>query len=460
MKSLDLHHRDNETLKLRLETLIRIRWLAIFGQFSAVMFVAYGLKFQFYITLCLAVIALSVWLNIFLSLRYRANFRVSQIAALSLLAFDILQLTALLYLTGGLRNPFSLLLIVPVVVSATTLSQRQTLLLGALAVISLSMLAVFHQPLPWYSDQELVIPLLFVAGTWIAIVAGMGFTAIYAYRLANENRLQSNALLATEVILQREQYLSSLDGLAAAAAHELGTPLSTIALVATEMSRELPEDSPLAEDALLLRSQAARCRDILQKLTSLSDQGEFHLGYLSFASLIDEVIEPHRNFGIEIEARFENRIKTPFKYPVFVRNPAIMYGLGNLVENAVDFAGSRVDIDAWWSEEQVTIVITDDGPGYPKELLGRIGEPYLSTRNRNKEKSGGGLGLGLFIAKTLLERSGATLEFTKGDHPDFPGARVIIAWPRKLLDGQIQAFIEREKKEQAVGILKKKPATF
>jgi len=450
MKTPDIQHRDSETLKLRLETLIRIRWLAVLGQFSAVVFVAYVLKFEFYIILCLAIIALSVWLNIFLSLRYRANFRVSEKAAVSLLAFDILQLAVLLYLTGGLRNPFSLLLIVPVVVSATTLSYRQTLLLGTFAVFSLSLLAVFHQPLPWYPDQDLGIPLLFVAGTWIAIVAGMVFTAIYAYRLANENRLQSNALLATEVILQREQYLSSLDGLAAAAAHELGTPLSTIALVAKEMSLELPKDSPLAEDALLLRSQAARCRDILQKLTSLSDQGEFHLGYLSFASLVDEVVEPHRNFGIDIDARFENRMKIPFKHPVFVRNPATMYGLGNLVENAVDFAKSRVNIDSWWNEETVAIVITDDGPGYPKELLGRIGEPYLSTRNRKKKKTGGGLGLGLFIAKTLLERSGATLDFSKGEDPDIHGARVTVTWPKKLLEGQIEAFTQREKKEQAV----------
>jgi len=448
MIPLESHYRDNEVLKLRLQTLIRIRWLAIIGQLSAVIFVAYFMRFEFYILLCLAVIACSIWLNIFLSLRYRVNFRVDENAAVSLLAFDILQLAVLLYLTGGLRNPFSLLLIVPVVISATTQSYRQTLLLGSLGIAAASFLTFIHQPLPWYADQTLEIPHLFVIGTWIAIVAGMTFTAIYAYRLADESRMQSNALMATEVILQREQYLSSLDGLAAAAAHELGTPLSTIALVAKEMSRELPKDSPLAEDALLLRSQAARCRDILQKLTSLSDQGGDHIGYLSFASLIDEVADPHRNFGIEITARFENRMKTPLKHPVFVRNPATMYGLGNLMENAVDFAERRVEINSWWDEDDVTIEIIDDGPGYPRELLAHIGEPYVSKRNKQKKKSGGGLGLGLFIAKTLLERSGAALEFSRGDNPPLRGAKITVTWPRMLLGRQIKAFTAREKTDR------------
>ena len=342
-------------------------------------------NFSFICPLCLVVIACSIGLNIFLGLRYRANFRVSENAAASLLAFDIVQLALLLYLTGGLRNPFSLLLIVPVIISAATQSYRQTLLLGTLAVILVSFLAFFHLPLPWYPDQVLQIPQLFVVGTWFAIVSGLVFTAIYAYRLADENRKHSNALMATEMILQREQYLSSLDGLAAAAAHELGTPLATIALVSKEMLRELPAKSPLASDAKLLRSQAARCRDILQKLTSLPDEGVDHIGSLSLASLVDEIVEPHRNFGIDLKIGPRDGI-VPIPPPTFVRNPAIVYGLGNLVENAVDFANSQVEITTKWDRESVIITITDDGPGIPKEILGRIGEPlYFLSLHRQKE---------------------------------------------------------------------------
>lgn len=444
MIPVDPHFRDSEVLKLRLETLIRIRWLAIIGQFSAVVFVAVVLKFEFYISLCLAVIACSAWLNVFLRLRYRANFRVSENAAVSLLAFDILQLALLLYLTGGLRNPFSLLLIVPVIISAATQSYRQTLTLGTLAVFSVSFLALYHLPLPWFPDRHPEIPQLIVIGTWFAIISSLVFTAIYAYRLADESRAQSNALMATEVILQREHYLSSLDGLAAAAAHELGTPLATIALVAKEMSKELPADTPLGQDARLMRSQAARCRDILQKLTSLSNEGEDHIGTLSIASLIDEVVEPHRNFGITINTSLENRMKIPFSQPVFVRNPATLYGLGNLIENAVDFAATSVGIIAWWDEENLTIEISDDGIGYPKDLIGRIGDPYISTRNKEQKQSGGGLGLGLFIAKTLIERSGASIEFSNGRDPIFGGAHIAIIWPRAVLEKQMSSFIARQ----------------
>lgn len=435
---------DHEDLKLRLETLIRIRWLAVIGQFSAVIFVTYILQFKFHTFLCLAVIAGSVWLNIFLRLRYSANFRVGENAAVSLLAFDILQLALLLYLTGGLKNPFSLLLIVPVIISATTQSYRQILLLGTLAVLAISFLAFFHFPLPWFPGEKLDVSILLIVGTWLAIVSGLVFTAIYAYKLADESRKQSNALMATEMVLQREQYLSSLDGLAAAAAHELGTPLATIAVVSKEMIRELPVDSPLAADAILLRSQASRCRDILQKLTSLPDEGIDHIGTLSLASLLDEIVEPHRNFGISLNIKVTSREKSDGHPPEFVRNPAIMYGLGNLIENAVDFARSQVEIEASWDETRVTITITDDGIGYPKELMGQIGEPYISTRNESERNTGGGLGLGLFIAKTLLERSGGHLDFAKGENPRLNGAKITIDWPLAHLQRQLDSFKSRQ----------------
>lgn len=415
---------------LRLDTLIRIRWLAIFGQTAAVLLVWFGLGFEFYLELCLALIALSAWLNLFLRLRYRASFRLTGQAAMALLSYDILQLSLLLYLTGGLQNPFSILLIVPVVVSATTQGFWQFVPLGALTMVAATLLVFFHLPLPWYRGETFELPLIYVIGNWVALVSTLIFTAVYAYRVAYEARTLSDALAATELVLQREQHLSLLDGLAAAAAHELGTPLATIALVSKEMQRELADDSPLREDALLLRSQAERCREILQKLTSLTDEGEEHIGRMPLSSLMEEVASPHRDFGVEIDLLPGSVTGEP----VMNRNPAILYGLGNLVENAVDFAEARVGISAGWNNDTVTIEIRDDGKGFSKDLLERVGEPFVTTRKSENRESGGGLGLGLFIAKTLLQRSGAAIEFSNATSPGEHGAIVSVAWPRHLFD--------------------------
>lgn len=415
---------------LRLDTLIRIRWLAIFGQTAAVLLVWFALGFAFYLELCLALIAASAWLNLFLRLRYRASFRLTGRAAMALLSYDILQLSLLLYLAGGLQNPFSILLIVPVVVSATTQGFWQFVPLGVLTMVAATLLVFFHLPLPWYPGEVFELPLIYVIGTWVALVSTLIFTAVYAHRVAYEARTLSDALAATELVLQREQHLSSLDGLAAAAAHELGTPLATIALVSKEMQRDLVDDSPLREDAFLLRSQAERCREILQKLRSLSGEGEEHIGRMPLSSLMEEVASPHRDFGVAIDL-------SPGSVngePVLNRNPAILYGLGNLVENAVDFAESRVEFSARWNDETVTIQIRDDGKGFSKDLLERVGEPFVTTRKSEERESGGGLGLGLFIAKTLLQRSGAAIEFSNVSDPGEHGAVVLVAWPRQLFD--------------------------
>lgn len=412
--------------RLRLETLIRVRWLAIAGQTIAVLFVALVLGYEFYLSLCLALIAASAWLNVFLRLRYRASFRLTENAAMALLAYDILQLSLLLFLTGGLQNPFSVLLIVPVIISAATQTIREILPLSLLAIAAATLLVFFHLPLPWGAQADLAMPLIFVAGMWVAIVSTLAFTAVYAYRVADEARKLSDALTAVELVLQREQHLSNLDGLAAAAAHELGTPLATIALVSKEMLRELPPDSPMHEDAALLRGQAERCREILQKLASLSQEGDVHIGRLTVSSLLEEVVAPHRDFGIEIELK-PGRVEGE---PVLARNPGIEHGLGNLVENAVDFAATKVAVDAEWDEARIVVSIADDGPGFTDELLERIGEPFITTRRGGDGGKSGGLGLGLFIAKTLLERSGASIEFANREPGD--GALVTVVWPRHL----------------------------
>ncbi|MGN6142117.1 MAG: ActS/PrrB/RegB family redox-sensitive histidine kinase [Mesorhizobium sp.] len=410
---------------LRLNTLIRLRWLAIVGQSATIIAVAYGLDFPLPVSLCFALLAASAWLNLFLAFRFPAAHRLKPLAAMGILVFDSLQLAGLLYMTGGLTNPFSLLMSVPVIISATSLPIRFTAFLGTLVMVLATLLVFFHLPLPWYEGVQLLMPFVYVAGMWMAVFSSIAFTAIYAFRVAQEARLLANALAATELVLQREQHLSALDGLAAAAAHELGTPLATITLVAREMEKALGDDPRYRDDVTLLRSQVDRCREILKRLTSLSSAGEEHLARLPLTSLVEEVTAPHRDFGIAIRLKADESVGPE---PVGRRNPGVLYGLGNLVENAVDFAREAVTVRWSWNEDQVTFTVVDDGPGFTPEILDRIGEPYMSTRS-GAEKGGGGLGLGLFIAKTLLERSGAALEFRNSGGLG-EGAVVRVAWPR------------------------------
>ncbi len=428
------HGPDNN---LRLDTLIRVRWLAIAGQTLAVLIVAFVLDFPINMPVCMALIACSAWLNVFLGIFFRSNTRMKANWIVVLLAYDILQLSGLLFATGGLQNQFSFLLVVPVVVCSTIQTFRRTLVLAFLAICCATVLIFHHWELPWQENETLEIPLTYMFGMWTAIVLSIVFTAAYTFRVADEARKLSNALSATELVLQREQHLSKLDGLAAAAAHELGTPLATISLVSKELLRELPGDSPIMEDAELLKSQADRCRDILQKLSALSEEGDQHIGQFKISSMLEEVAEPHRYLGINIEQDMPEQDGEP----VVVRFPGILYGLGNLVENAVDFASSTVVLATRWNDKTITVSVSDDGEGFPDEMLSRIGDPFVTTRPKNKESHGGGLGLGLFIAKTLLERSGASVEFSNAGgmaRDKIAGARVVVSWPREVLLAQSQ----------------------
>lgn len=427
---------SSQSRRPRLTTLVRVRWLAIAGQTAAVLFVSLYLRFPFPVGVCFALIAGSAWLNLFLAFRFPVNHRLNPTAASLVLALDVLQLAGLLYLTGGLQNPFTMLMIVPVIISATSLPARHTMALAVLVTACTSFLVVYHLALPWYPGTELDLPFLYVVGVWCAIVSALGFTGVYAYRIAEEARQLGDALTATELVLQREQHLSALDGLAAAAAHELGTPLATIALVVKEMQRsyakgETAKDAGLADDIALLHSQTQRCREILQRLTSLSSESEEHMSRLPLSSLIEEVIAPHRNFGITIDVIKQDG---PKPEPIARRNPGLLYGLGNLVENAVDFARERAVVRWSWSDTSVNITIEDDGQGFKPEILDRIGEPY--TTSREADRNGGGLGLGLFIAKTLLERSGAQITFRNRSNPG-QGAEIRVVWPRAAFSGNM-----------------------
>ena len=398
------------------------------GQTAAVLFVHYGLDFTVPLAACATVIAVSAWLNLALRLRFGMTPRLEPRQAAWLLAFDIAQLTALLYLTGGVDNPFSFMLLAPVVISATALPPRITMLLGGFAVVCATGLVFVHYPLPWASDDYLSLPALYTMANWASILIAIGFIGVYAWQIAEEARRLADALTATELALAREQHLSQLDGLAAAAAHELATPLSTIMVVAKELERSLPPDSPYAEDVHLLREQAQRCRDILGKLTELDASGA-PFDQMKLSTLLDEVVAPHRNFDIEIDIVLP---ANDADEPVSTRNPAILYGLGNLIENAVDFAKSRVEVAARWSEQEVVVTISDDGPGFPPDVKEHLGEPYVTSRSHRPapvDREPTGLGLGFFIAKTLLERSGATLALANHTPPG-TGAVVRVRWSR------------------------------
>jgi two-component system, sensor histidine kinase RegB len=347
-----------------------------------------------------------------------------------LLGFDIAELAALLYLTGGLENPFSFLLLGPVLISATALPPRMTLLIGTFAMLCATALVFFHYDLPWDSEDPLQLPEIYMVGVWLSILLAIGYIGVYTWQIAEEARQLSDALAATELVLAREQHLSQLDGLAAAAAHELGTPLATITVVIREIERALDANSPYSDDIKLLREQAQRCREILAKITELPAGDPFDR--VPISALIEEAVAPHRNFGIQIGVTLPpNRSAEP----VGARNPAIRYGLGNLIENAVDFAYRRVEIFVQWSAAEVSIIISDDGPGFAPEVVDRIGAPYVTHRKPEAREpddddvASFGLGLGFFIAKTLLERSGATLSL-KNQAPPMHGATIALTWNR------------------------------
>ncbi len=423
--------------RLRLQTIVRLRWLAVLGQTLTVVGAYWVLGIDLPIGGCLAVIALSAWINVALRIRYPASQRLRSHYAFVMLAYDVLQLAALLYLTGGLENPFAFLLIAPVTVSASTLQIRVTALLGALAIGAATLLTNFHHPLPWFHHSNLLLPFPYVMGVWAAVVSGILFIGFYSWRTAEEARRMAEALAAAEMVLAREQKLSALDGLAAAAAHGLGTPLATIAVVTKELMRDAKPTDPHYDDVVLLRAQAERCREILAELAGGGEQHDLIVSRLTLSHLIEEVVAPHRLVAVPIEVRTaaveDVAPRTAAaQEPVAERNPGVIYGLGNLVENAIDFAATKVEVEARWSDKAVEIVIADDGAGFPPNVLEQLGEPFVTTRPAQGWRQEApdehiGMGLGFFIAKTLLERSGAMLALANRPQG---GAKVTVTWPR------------------------------
>ena len=409
---------------VRLRTVLLIRWIAAAGQLATVLIVHFGLDYVLPLLPCIIAVSVLAVSNLVITMVRSTRGRLADGEALALLGFDAVQLTCLLYLTGGLANPFGILILAPVVVSATILSRRATITLTGVAVLAITGLAYFHLPLPWSSDR-LSLPLPYILGIWTALAVATVFISTYVWSVAEEARRMSEALSETQAALARAQRLAALDGLAAAAAHELGSPLATIAVVAHELSREVPADSPIAEDVSLLVSQSERCRDILADIAAQpEDRGGAPFERLPFTVFLQEAVDDATGGSIEtlIEIADELRGEEPHVDP----RPEILRGLGNLIQNAEQFARSRVTLTTYWDGRNVNVTIRDDGPGFPQSVLAAIGEPYISTRTGR----GDHMGLGIFIAQTLLERSGASLGFSNKC-----GGEVAISWPRTMLEG-------------------------
>ncbi len=404
---------------VRLRTLILLRWLAIAGQAVTIAVAWAGFGLDLPLGLCLLAVGAAVVANLVAHAVFPGNKRLTEAEAMAVLLFDLAQLSALLALTGGLTNPFALLILAPVVISATALRLRTTIVLGLVAMALVTLADRFHLPLRFADGAVLTVPAIFGFGFWLAILIGILFLGLYSHRVAAEIRSMGQALLATQMALAREQKLTDLGGVVAAAAHELGTPLATIKLVSSELMEELADHPALREDAELIRAQADRCRDILRSM-GRAGKDDLHLRRAPLAAVVREAAEPHLGRGKRVEFALFPALGTEGRQPLVPRRPEIVHGLRNLIQNAVDFAASTVWVDIAWGPETVSVTIVDDGEGYPAHLLGRIGDPFVRDRRGPvgpARPEYEGMGLGLFIAKTLLERSGAELAFANGSDP-------------------------------------------
>jgi two-component system sensor histidine kinase RegB len=429
--------------RVRLRTLSNLRWLAIGGQAAALFVVHFGLEYRLPLFGCLVAILSSAALNTIFAIRFPATHRLTNRGATVFLAFDVVQLGALLYLTGGIENPFSLMFLAPVVIAATTLNLGNTLILAGLALLSVSFIALVHYPLPWIPGQQLDLPPLYLGGIWASLVIGIGFTSIYAWRIASEGSRMQAGLAATQLALAREHRIASLGALATAAAHELGTPLGTIAVVARELERTLPPQSPEAEDARLLRAEAERCRGILTRLAQPEESVLGKPERLPLGALLNEIAGEQRGGDVTIDIHLPQSAGGP--EPKIWRIPELLHGLGNLAANAADFARTKVGISAEWNMREISLFVEDDGPGFEPEILERIGDPYVTSRPGSyalgntelgpTDAFAGqhGMGLGFFIAKTLVEQTGGSV---KAKNREEGGARVVLRWPRGAIDGE------------------------
>lgn len=423
---------------VRLHTLILLRWAAITGQIVAITVASGPFGFDIPLGPCFLVVGIAVIANMVAITVFPETKRIGERQTTWILLFDVLQLALLLALTGGLNNPFALLILAPATVGATVLGVASGSALAIATIGLVTLVAFFHVPLRTETGEVLAFPGIFSTAHWLAIVIGVTFLSIYTGRVASEIRSMGRALLAAQMALAREQKLTDLGGVVAATAHELGTPLATIKLVSAELADELEDHPDQREDALLIRREADRCAAILRSMGRAGkDDRQLHAAPVS--AILHEAAEPHLTRGRTVHFEIGPATGVSAREPTIRRRPEVIHGLRNLIQNAVDFSRTTVWVEARWTVDRLILRIIDNGPGYPSQLLGRIGDPFVRRRAvENAERPEyEGMGLGLFIAKTLLERTGATLTFTNGadpflaesERPEKCGAIVELSWP-------------------------------
>ena len=413
--------RVEENLNLDKKTLVFLRWIAIFGQLFSVNLVYFFLDLEFPVLLCHIAIAIGLFTNIYLQFGLKANL-LKDLYSCSFLMYDIIQLSILLYLTGGIFNPFAILLIVPTIVSSTFLSMGSTIILGSSTIFLLFTLTFFKMPLPGMEEYVLSFPNYYVIGILISLIIGLIFLSYFGIRFAGETKKRSDALNKLQQILAKEYELESLGGQAAAAAHSLGTPLATISVVSKEMRKEVGDNSKLTKDLDLLISQTKRCSDILKKISQKKIISDEFLSSMSFEDLLEEII---KSFKESSEKKIQLNTDRDTNKIDIKRNPELVYGLRNFIGNAVKFANNNIIISIVSDSINLYILIEDDGPGFPDDIIEALGEPYIKSKSK-LSKNNAGLGLGTFLGKTLLERQSAIISFE--NRSALSGAKVKIKW--------------------------------
>ena len=422
--------RLRENLNLDRKTLVTLRWIAIIGQFTAINLVYFYLKLDFPVVFAHLILFLGFLTNAYLNFGIRSIILKDFYASI-FLVYDLIQLTALLYLTGGISNPFSILLIIPTIVSSTFLSMGTTIILGILTIIFLFVLTIFHYPLPGIHDHSITFPKLYLTGYFLAIIVGLVFLSYFGIRFSGASKRRSDAITKLQQVIAKEYELESLGGQAAAAAHSLGTPLATISVVASELKKELGESNQYTKDIELLISQTKRCGEILKKISKKQIKEDQFFSKTQIEDLINEIIDSFRESSSKKLVLNSKENKNKFN---FQRSPELIYGLRNFIGNAVKFSKSTVEIDIISDKQVITLEINDDGPGFPDDIIEILGEPYIKSKSINVS-SNAGTGLGTFLGKTLLERKLAYLSFVKSKN--LGGASVVISWKTSNLNTNV-----------------------
>ena len=422
--------RLDENLNLDRKTLIFLRWIAITGQFIAINLVYFYLELKFQVEIAYLIIFIGLITNLFLQFKVK-TIQLKDLYASIFLTYDLIQLSFLLYLTGGISNPFSILMIIPTIVSSTFLSMGTTIILGILTSIFLYLLTIFHHPMPGIHEYQFTFPKLYLVGYFISIIIGLVFISYFGIRFSGESKRRSNAINKLQQVIAKEYELESLGGQAAAAAHSLGTPLATISVVAKELKKEIGNNSEYSKDIDLLISQTKRCGEILKQISKKQIKEDKFITKTRLENLLDEILVTFKETSTKKIYLISQEDKNKFN---FQRSPELIYGLRNFIGNAVKFSKSTVEIIIKSDIEKVELSINDDGPGFPDDIKEILGEPYIKSKSK-EVISNSGTGLGTFLGKTLLERLLANLVFSK--NKKLGGASVIISW--KISDLKLSA---------------------